>query len=51
MKAKITLTFDVESNEYLFTEPTEEGIKELVQAMLDREADFPDDIDIEVTEI
>lgn len=51
MNAKITLTFEINSNDYHSVEPTEEGIEELVRAMLDREADLPDDIDIQVSEI
>lgn len=51
MKAKITITFNIETNDYHLVEPTEESAKELVEAMLNNEADFPDKIDIEVTEI
>ena len=32
MKAKITLTFNIESSEYHSVEPTEESIRELVKA-------------------
>lgn len=51
MKAKITLTFNIESSDYHSVEPTEESIRELIKAMLDREADFPDKIEIDVEEI
>lgn len=51
MKAKVTLTFDIDSDEYHSVEPTESSIKKLVKAMLNREADLPEKIDIEVTEI
>lgn len=51
MKAKVTLTFDIDSEEYHSVEPNEYSIRQLVKAMLNREADLPDDIDIEVAEI
>lgn len=51
MKAKVTLTFDVDSEDYHLVEPTEDSIRELVNAMLNREADLPEKIDVEVTEI
>ena len=51
MKAKVTLTFDINSNDYHSVESSEESIRELVKAMLNREADLPDDIEIDVEEI
>lgn len=51
MKAKVTITFDVETEDYHLTPPTEKGVKELVQSMLDREADLPSKVFIEVSEI
>jgi hypothetical protein len=51
MKAKITLTFDIETDEYLYIQPTIESAKELVEAMINRQADFPTKIDIDVIEI
>jgi hypothetical protein len=51
MKAKVTLTFDIDSEEYHSVKPTEYSIRQLIEAMLKREADLPNDIDIEIVEI
>ncbi len=41
MKFKATIYFDVETEDYHKVEPTIEGAKELVAAMINGEADFP----------
>ena len=51
MKAKVTLTFDIESEEYYCVDHNVDSLKELVKAMLNREADLPENIDIKVVEI
>jgi hypothetical protein len=51
MKARITITFDIDSEDYHSVKPTEDSVKELVKAMLNQEADLPENIDIEVIEV
>lgn len=51
MKAKVTITFDIETDEYHLVKPDVESATELVKAMLNCEADLPEKIDIDVTEI
>lgn len=51
MRAKVQITFEIESDEYYLVSPTEDSVKKLIKEMLDGKADFPDKRYIEVEEL
>lgn len=51
MKARVTITFDIDTDEYYDMIPSEGMVKLLAKSMINRKADFPENIDIEVSEI
>ena len=50
MRYRVTLSFELETDEYEACGPTSEDVMELVNSMLAREADLPDDVVIDVYE-
>jgi hypothetical protein len=50
MKFLVRLAFEVDSFEYLNCPPTELGVRELVQAMIQDKADLPDLLEVGIRE-
>lgn len=48
---KVTITFDIEAGDYHNTPNTNAGVKKLVVAMFEGQADFPAEKDIKVESI
>ena len=48
MKVDVTIKMQIETEDYLATKPTLEDAKELIDAMVDGRADFPDEMHISV---
>jgi hypothetical protein len=49
MKYNVILEFEIETSKYNKTPPTVKGVKELVKAMLNNEADLPGFDEMEIT--